>query len=75
MRSDLFVWLFRYSTLVIAIGRLCEKCDGKWLVRSHCFEFNDLHSDKVLFVTHMSDQKLSYESAMNVISGPMVVDA
>ena len=50
-----------------AIGRLCEKCDGKWYVYYPLvFILLVLTStNSVQYATHTFDQRLSSESAMN----------
>jgi len=64
------------SGYFIAIGRLCEKCDGKWYVnlifkasRSSYIAFI------VLFATRMSGQKPLFESVTNVTLELTVVAA
>ena len=56
-----------------AIGRLCEKCDGKWLVDSVCFGWDNAISKAryylsciVQYATPMCDRKPSFGSVMNV---------
>lgn len=56
--------------LAVAIGRLCEKCDGKWYVAL----ISTAYAEKLIsyyaaqFATHMSVQRRLFAYAMNVTS-------
>lgn len=57
-----------------AIGRLCEKCDGKWSASLNCIHtFPGLmFSDLALYVIPMCAQKPLYEYVTSATLGHMV---
>jgi hypothetical protein len=56
--------------LNVAIGRLCEKCDGKWYVERYDIPVESSFYPSVPYVIPTLDRKRWSEYAMNVISVP-----
>lgn len=59
----------------LAIGRLCEKCDGKWFVHAIIVHFTPDLLNKICptapFATRMSDPRRLCASVTNATSVPM----